>query len=181
MRHLISKDGVLVNCRKIHLMRVGSNWLQSKKSGDYHRFMKGFSSITVPFTRLMKKDIKFEWHEAYEKNFTWLKERLTIMLVLVLPNGIRRYTIYSDASYQSLGCVLMQHMRVIAYGSRQLKTHEQNHLTHDLELAELSTSWKPDVIIYVGRHLKSTLTIKAWNTYSPREISICARDLGLNF
>ena len=42
---------------------------------------------------------------------------------------------YCDASMQGLGCVLMQHQNVIAYASRQMKKHEQNYPTHDLELA----------------------------------------------
>ena len=42
--------------------------------------------------------------------------------------------VYSDASRQGLGCVLMQNDRVIAYASRQLKKHEQNYPTHNLEL-----------------------------------------------
>ena len=54
---------------------------------------------------------------------------------MALPQGTEGFVIYSDASRQGLGCVLMQHGRVIAYASRQLKTHEMNYPTHDLELA----------------------------------------------
>ena len=43
--------------------------------------------------------------------------------------------VYSDASYQGLGCVLMQHGKVVAYASRQLKPYERNYSTNDLELA----------------------------------------------
>ena len=56
-------------------------------------------------------------------------------LILAIPEGSEGYVIYSDASRQGLGCVLMQHGRVIAYASRQLKPHELNYPTHDLELA----------------------------------------------
>ena len=56
-------------------------------------------------------------------------------LVLALPLGKDGYVVYSDASRQGLGCILMQNGRVIAYSSRQLKKHEQNYPTHDLELA----------------------------------------------
>ena len=55
--------------------------------------------------------------------------------MLALPSGKDGYVVYSDASRQGLGCVLMQDGRVIAYASRQLKKHEQNYPTHDLELA----------------------------------------------
>ena len=47
----------------------------------------------------------------------------------------KEYTLYSDASRIGLGCVLMQDGKVVAYASRQLKLHEQNYPTHDLELA----------------------------------------------
>ena len=60
---------------------------------------------------------------------------MTTTLVLALPSGKDGYVVYSDASRQGLGCVLMQDGRVIAYASRQLKKHEQNYPTHDLELA----------------------------------------------
>jgi hypothetical protein len=55
--------------------------------------------------------------------------------ILALPESGKRFTVYTDASRIGLGCVLMQEGRVIAYASRQLKTHEQNYPTHDLELA----------------------------------------------
>jgi hypothetical protein len=55
--------------------------------------------------------------------------------VLVLTNIHKDVTIYCDASRQGLDCVLMQEGRVVAYAFRQLKTHEQNYPTHDLELA----------------------------------------------
>jgi hypothetical protein len=55
--------------------------------------------------------------------------------VLTFPQGNDDLVVYSDASYQGLGCVLMQRGKVIAYASRQLKTHEVNDTVHDLELA----------------------------------------------
>jgi hypothetical protein len=64
-----------------------------------------------------------------------LKKRLTTAPVLTLPSGIEGFVVYSDASGKGLGCVLMQHRKVIAYASRQLKTHEVNYPVHDLELA----------------------------------------------
>ena len=64
-----------------------------------------------------------------------MKDRLTSAPVLALPNGKDGFVVYSDASRKGLGCVLMQNDRVIAYASRQLKKHEENYPTHDLELA----------------------------------------------
>ena len=64
-----------------------------------------------------------------------LKRRLTTAPVLILPDDSSDYVIYSDASLRGMGCVLMQNGRVISYLSRQLKPHEKNYPTHDLELA----------------------------------------------
>ena len=55
--------------------------------------------------------------------------------MLALPSGKDGYVVYSDASRQGLGCVLIQNGRVIAYASHQSKKHGQNYPTHDLELA----------------------------------------------
>ena len=55
--------------------------------------------------------------------------------VLTQPTSEKKYTPYSDASGIGLGCVLMQDEKVVAYASRQLKAHEKNYPTHDLELA----------------------------------------------
>ena len=83
----------------------------------------------------MKKKSKFEWMENYEKSFLELNDRLTSTSVLTLPKCSENYTVYSDASRIGLGCVLMQACKVIVYASRQLKVHEKNYPTHDLELA----------------------------------------------
>jgi hypothetical protein len=63
-----------------------------------------------------------------------LKRRLITAPVLILPFGTKGFVVYSDASRKGLGCVLMQHGKVVAYASRQLKTHEVNYPVHDLEL-----------------------------------------------
>lgn len=63
-----------------------------------------------------------------------LKTLLTSTPILIIPERGVGYAVYCDASKEGLGCVLMQLERVVAYASRQLKTHEQNYPTHDLEL-----------------------------------------------
>ena len=70
--------------------------------------------------------------EKYEKNFQLLKDNLTSATVLALPEGTKGFVIYCDTSRVGLGCVLMQHVKVITYASRQLKVHEKNYRTHDL-------------------------------------------------
>ena len=63
------------------------------------------------------------------------KDLLTSASVLTLPSGDEGYTVYCDASRVGLECVLMQNGKVIAYASHQLKKHEQNYPTYDLEMA----------------------------------------------
>jgi hypothetical protein len=74
-------------------------------------------------------------HPACQESFEMLKKKLTIAPILILPDVHKPFSVYCDASYTGLGCVLMQEGRVVAYSSRQLKIHEKNYPTHDLELA----------------------------------------------
>ena len=98
------------------------------------KFVEGFSKIAAPLTKLIRKDVKYEWVDACQQSFEELKGRLTSAPVLALPSGRDGFVFYSDASRQGLGCVLMQNDRVIAYASKRLKKHEENYPTHDLEL-----------------------------------------------
>src|SRR5436189_1894653 len=86
-------------------------------------------------TNLTKKDVPFIWTERCESAFQELKKRLTSAPVLIIPERGLGYDVYCDASGDGLGCILMQQGRVVAFGSRQLKVHERNYPTHDLELA----------------------------------------------
>ncbi|XP_035841510.1 uncharacterized protein LOC110876781 [Helianthus annuus] len=98
---------------------------------------KGFirPSVSPWGAPLTKKDEKFSWGADQERAFQTLKEKLSSSPVLTLPDGTEDLVVFTDASHQGLGCVLMQRGRVIAYASRQLKSHESNYPTHDLELA----------------------------------------------
>ncbi|GKB62296.1 retrotransposon protein, putative, ty3-gypsy subclass [Tanacetum coccineum] len=76
----------------------------------------------------------FDWGEEQEEAFQLLKQKLCAAPILALPEGSNDFVVYCDASIKGLGAVLMQRMKVIAYASRQLKIHEKNYTTHDLEL-----------------------------------------------
>jgi len=104
-------------------------------AGFYRRFIEGFSRIAAPLTQLTRKDQPFAWTDKCEESFLKLKQKLTSAPVLVIPDTGKPFEVYCDASHQGLGCVLMQERRVVAYASRQLKNHEKNYPTHDLELA----------------------------------------------
>ncbi|GJV51180.1 putative reverse transcriptase domain-containing protein [Tanacetum coccineum] len=90
--------------------------------------------IAKPLTLLTQNNKKFEWGDEHEIPFQTLKDMLCDALILALLEGTDDFVVYSDASNQGFGCVLMQRKKVIAYTSRQLKIHEKNYTTHDLEL-----------------------------------------------
>ena len=139
--HVISDEGVSVDSHKIEAVlncKPPKNVSEVRSflglTGYYRKFVEGFSRIAAPLTKLTRKDVKYDWVDACQKSFEELKRRLASAQVLASPNRKYGFVIYSDTSRQGLGCVLMQNDRVIAYASRQLKKHEENYLTHDLEL-----------------------------------------------
>ncbi|GJS08427.1 putative reverse transcriptase domain-containing protein [Tanacetum coccineum] len=103
-------------------------------AGYYRRFIEGFSKIAKPMTKLTQKKVKFEWGDKQEAAFQLLKQKLCSAPILALPEGSEDFITYCDASKKGLGAVLMQREKVISYASRQLKIHEKNYTTHDLEL-----------------------------------------------
>ena len=88
-------------------------------AGYYRRFVKGFLITADPITRLLQKNVKFEWSEKCQISFDKLKAFLTEAPVLTQPTYGKEYVIFSDASLNGLGCVLMQEGKVVAYASRQ--------------------------------------------------------------
>ncbi|KAL0544114.1 hypothetical protein IC582_019225 [Cucumis melo] len=140
--HVISKAGVSVDPAKIEAV---TGWTRPSTvsevrsflglAGYYRRFVENFSRIATPLTQLTRKGAPFVWSKACEDSFQTLKQKLVTAPVLTVPDGSGSFVIYSDASKKGLGCVLMQQGKVVAYASRQLKSHEQNYPTHDLELA----------------------------------------------
>ncbi|GJX09733.1 putative reverse transcriptase domain-containing protein [Tanacetum coccineum] len=103
-------------------------------AGYYRRFMEGFSKIVKSMTKLTQKKVKFDWGNKQEASFQLLKEKLCSALILALPEGAENFIVYCDALHKGLCAVLIQNEKVIAYASRQLKIHEKNYTTHDLEL-----------------------------------------------
>ncbi|GKA34646.1 hypothetical protein Tco_0721075 [Tanacetum coccineum] len=103
-------------------------------AGYYRRFIEGFSKIAKTMTKLTQKGVKFDWGDKQEAAFQLLKQKLCSAPILALPEGSEDFIAYCDASKKGLGAVLMQREKVISYASRQLKIHEKNYTTHDLEL-----------------------------------------------
>ncbi|TYK08309.1 putative gag-pol polyprotein [Cucumis melo var. makuwa] len=140
--HVVSNEEVSLDPAKIEAV---TNWPRPSiisevcsfmgLTGYYRRFVEDFSRIASPLTQLTKKGTPFVWSPACESSFQELKKKLVTAAVLKVPDGSGSFVIYSDSSKKEVGCVLMQQGKVVAYASHQLKSHEQNYPTHDLELA----------------------------------------------
>ncbi len=162
--HIISNGGILVDPAKVKEImewRIPTTVTEIRSflglAGYYRRFIEGFSKIAKPMTSLLEKGREFKWDEKCQDNFDQLKKRLMsppVLIMLDLQKGFdiycdalmsppvlimldlqKGFDIYCDACGQGLGCVLMQEGHVIAYASRQLRKHELNYPTHDLEMA----------------------------------------------
>ncbi|GKC15001.1 putative reverse transcriptase domain-containing protein [Tanacetum coccineum] len=103
-------------------------------AGYYRRFIEGFLKFAKSMTKLTQKGFKFNWGEKEENTFHLIKQKLCSAPILALPKGSKDFVVHYDASHKGLGVVWMQRENVIAYASRQLKIHEKNYTTHDLEL-----------------------------------------------
>ena len=108
---------------------------------------KGIFRHSIFAYKVTPEGVKFEWDDKCKSSFKQLKKISIEAPVLTQPTSGREYALYSDASKFGLGCVLIQDGKVVAYASKQLKPHEQNYPTHDLELAAV------------------VLTLKIWQHY----------------
>ncbi|GJT12297.1 putative reverse transcriptase domain-containing protein [Tanacetum coccineum] len=139
--HVVNQSGIHVDPSKIEAVK---NWKSPTTPSEvrsflglasyYMRFIANFSKIAKPLTSLTQKNQKYEWGEKEEVAFQTLKNNMCDAPILSLLDRIEDFVVYYDASNQGLGCVLMKRGKVIAYASRQLKIHEKNYTTHDLEL-----------------------------------------------
>ena len=124
-------------------------------------------------THLTKKGENFNWTEDCEAAFVELKHRLTTAPILAIPDQLGGFVIHSDASGQGLGCVLMQHDIVVTYASRQLKSHEQNFLTHDLELAVVIFALK------IWRHYLLGTRVEIFTDYKSLKYIFTQKELNM--
>ncbi|GKC58608.1 putative reverse transcriptase domain-containing protein [Tanacetum coccineum] len=139
--HVIDSEGIHVDPTKIESIK---DWASPKTptkihqflglAGYYRRFIKGFLKIAKHMMKLTQKSVKFDWGEKEEAAFQLLNQKLYSAPILAIHEGSENFMVYYDASHKGLGAVLMQREKVIAYASHQLKIHEKNYTTYDLEL-----------------------------------------------
>ncbi|GJT95152.1 putative reverse transcriptase domain-containing protein [Tanacetum coccineum] len=153
LSHVIDSQGIHVDPAKIESIKY---WSSPKIPMEirqflglaryYRRFIEGFSNISKPMTKLTQKKVKFVWGDKQEVAFQLLKQKLCSAPILALPEGSEDFIVSCNASIKGLGAVLMQREKVIAYASRQLKIHEKNYTTHDLEIGAVTEVWKQENI-----------------------------------
>ncbi|GKB31551.1 putative reverse transcriptase domain-containing protein [Tanacetum coccineum] len=124
-----------------------------------------FEFTILPFglTNALAKCKRLDWDEEQGLTFQTLKDKLCNAPVLALPYEPKDFVVYCNASGLGLGCVLMQRGKVIAYASRQLKIHEKNYTTHDLEL---------DAVVFA---------LKIWRHYLYGKKSSCSVTMTAKF
>ncbi|GKC80623.1 putative reverse transcriptase domain-containing protein [Tanacetum coccineum] len=188
LRHVINGNRIHIDLSKIKAVKN----LKSPRNptevrsflglaGYYRRFIDNFSKIAKSLTILTQKCKTFDWGEEQELAFQTLKDKLCNAPVLALLDGPKDFVVYCDASGIGLGCVLMQRGKVIAYASRQLKIHEKNYTTHDLELGAVVFALKiwrhylygtKSVIYTTIRVFSISLVRKRWNMRQRRWIEL---------
>ncbi|WMV50297.1 hypothetical protein MTR67_043682 [Solanum verrucosum] len=140
--HIVSSKGIEVDPKRTDAVKSWPRPLSPSDmksflslAGYYRRFVEGFSWIASLLITLTQKKAKCIWFKPCEKSFHELKGKWTFNPVLTLPDITDGFFVYCDASRIGLVCVFMKNGKVIAYDSGQLKAHEKNYPTHDLEIA----------------------------------------------
>nr|GEU98293.1 hypothetical protein [Tanacetum cinerariifolium] len=123
-----------------HEMHLGLilDLLKKEKHPNKVEVVKNWEAPKSP----TEKHKKCVWGDEKDVAFQTLKDKLCNTHVPALPDGLEDFVVYYEASCQGLGCVLMQKGKVIAYASRQLKIHEKNYTTQDLELGAVVVALK---------------------------------------
>jgi hypothetical protein len=142
-------------------------------AGYYRRFIKDFSKLAKHMTKLLEKNKAFEWPPECQASFEELRKRLTSAPVLVLPDLTKKFDIYCDSSCRGLRCVLMQEGQVVCYASHQLRKHEENYPTHDLELSTVVHALK------IWRHYLIGHRCEIYNDHKSLKYIFTQNDLNL--
>ena len=143
--HMLSVSGVKPNPAKTEIVEhfpVPRNPREVRSflglTNYYRRFVKGYSMIAAPLSKLLSKDVEFSWFEDCEKAFTVLKQKLISAPILGFPDMDKPFVLTTDASGTGLGFILSQkddenHERVIMYGGRALHKSEKNYTVTEIE------------------------------------------------
>ena len=137
MGHIVCKQGLMVDLAKIAIIvnlpppnSVKKLRTTLRHTRYYRKFMKGYTKITVPMEKLLKRDVKFKWTKECQQSLDILKEKMVTTPILVFPNWKLPFHVHVDASSIELGVVLAQLRGVldhpVAFSSRNLSLAERN-------------------------------------------------------
>ena len=125
--HIVSSEGISVDPEKVSAVQEWPTPTSITEirsflglAGYYRRFIKDFSKIAAPMLKLTRKGKPYNWTKECQEAFDKLKELLTTSPVLIIPDQSGGMEVHCDTSGTGLGCVLMEHRKVVAYGSRLL-------------------------------------------------------------
>ncbi|GKC25089.1 putative reverse transcriptase domain-containing protein [Tanacetum coccineum] len=186
--HVIDSQGIHVDPAKIESIK---DWASPKTPTEIHqflglasyyrRFIEGFSKIAKSMTKLTQKKVQFVWGDKEEAAFQLIKQKLCSAPILALPEGSEDFVVYGDASIKGLGAVLMQREKAIAYASRQLKIHEKNYTTHDLELGlELLSDYDCEIRYHLGKANVVADALSRKEKDQPLRVRALVMTIGLN-
>jgi hypothetical protein len=146
---VVSKRGIEVDEEKVNAIQEWPTPTTISQVRSFHGlanfyrwFVRDFSSLAAPLTKVIKKNVSFKWGKEQEKAFNLIKEKLTNAPLLVLPNFAKTFEIECDASGIGVRAVLMQEKRPIAYFSEKLNRAALNYPTYDKELYALVRALK---------------------------------------
>jgi hypothetical protein len=178
--HIIFKGGILVDPIRVTEIvgwKIPKIVIEVRSflglAGHYWRFIEGFSKIVMPMTSLLEKGKEFEWTHECQESFNQLRFKLMSPPLLIMPDLQKGFDIYCDACRQGLGCVFIQEGHVIAYASRQLRKHELNYPTHDLELAAVVHALK------IWRHYIMGTKCQVYTNHKSLKYIFTQKDLNL--
>ncbi|KAJ9536652.1 hypothetical protein OSB04_un000201 [Centaurea solstitialis] len=147
--YVVSSQGISVDEEKVKAIQ---DWPTPKNVSEvrsfhglasfYRRFVKNFSTLASPLTKVIKKNVGFKWGKEQEQAFEQLKFQLTHAPLLSLPNFDKTFEIECDASGVGIGAVLMQEGKPLAYFSEKLNGATLNYPTYDKEMYALVRALK---------------------------------------
>ena len=158
--HLISANGVAADPEKLKAIQ---EWPSPTSithlrgflglTGFYHRFVRHYAAIAAPLTELLKKNA-FTWLEQSQSAFESLKEAMTHLPVLGIPNFDVPFDVTIDASGTAVGAVLSQNIHPIAFFSQKLCTKMQHASAYEREMLAITTAVKKWRHYLLGRHFR---------------------------
>ena len=164
--HVISKNGIHTDPDKVKAVNdypVPTSTTELRTflgmATYYRRFVKDFSTITVPMYQLLKKNIPYQWTDDQQEAFEIIKRKLTTAPILAQPDWTKGFLLYTDASSKGLGAILAQknekgNEQVICYASRGTHGAEAKYGATKLEC--LAVVWATAMFRYylIGRRFK---------------------------